>query len=276
MDYEMEELLPIVSELAWKSAGGESTSVTYEKAQALMEAVLYCLAEYSRSTLNSPARRNISVREQYDTGLRLVYEKAGKIRDIFNELSPEFQDFGVKCLYDTVQKGIPQFLKWYDAGFCPQNTILALDYPLLKDFGVLSGADAVYEYLCSIRTEQRFLRSFDRNYVISVLERYDPEYQEMVENICGIVLTDTIGHAAIRKPPDAAGFQEEDYLQLSEVFGRQSVDCMEKNIKRLIKMIVRQFYANDRDMAMYLCHSARDMAVRIDTGIRYGRLDKLF
>ena len=32
MNYEMEELLPVVAELANKYTGSESTSVTYEKA----------------------------------------------------------------------------------------------------------------------------------------------------------------------------------------------------------------------------------------------------
>ena len=42
MDYKMEELLPIVSELAQKYTGYESTSVTYEKAQMLMgDSLLY-------------------------------------------------------------------------------------------------------------------------------------------------------------------------------------------------------------------------------------------
>lgn len=36
MDYEIEELLPLVSELAQKYSGYESTSITYEKAQTLM------------------------------------------------------------------------------------------------------------------------------------------------------------------------------------------------------------------------------------------------
>ena len=40
MDYKMEELLPVVSELAQKYTGYESTSITYEKAQMLMGAVL--------------------------------------------------------------------------------------------------------------------------------------------------------------------------------------------------------------------------------------------
>ena len=51
MHYEMEELVPIVGRLAQKYTANESTSVTYEKAEQLMEAVLYCIheAELGRS-----------------------------------------------------------------------------------------------------------------------------------------------------------------------------------------------------------------------------------
>lgn len=122
MDYQMEELLPIVSELAQKYAGYESTSITYEKAQSLMEAVLFCLNEYNTSYMNTTnlVHKDIPVTEQYNIGVKLLYEKVENIRKIFNKISLQFEDFGVKCLYDTVQKGIPQFLKWYDIRFCPR------------------------------------------------------------------------------------------------------------------------------------------------------------
>ena len=41
----MEELLPVVAWLAQKYTGGESSSVTYERARYLMEAVIYCIEE---------------------------------------------------------------------------------------------------------------------------------------------------------------------------------------------------------------------------------------
>ena len=45
MDYEMEELVPIVGKLAEKYTANESTSITYEKAEQLMGAILYCIHE---------------------------------------------------------------------------------------------------------------------------------------------------------------------------------------------------------------------------------------
>ena len=276
MDYQMEELLPIVSELAQKYAGYESTSITYEKAQLLMEAVLFCLNEYNSSATDSLVQRDISVKEQYNIGAKLLSEKVENIRKIFNEISFQFEDFGVKCLYDTVQKGIPQFLKWYDIKFCPQNTILTLDYPLLIDCSSLTGADAVYKYIWAIQTEQIFLGKFDRNYVMLVLEKYNSEYRDMIENICSIVLTNIIGHIAIKKPFNDIDFLYGEYLQLSKIFAGKSIPDIENVVKDLIKKIVSQFYENDMDMLEYLCYETNNIAVRIYTANQHEQLSKIF
>ena len=276
MDYQMEELLPIVSELAQKYAGYESTSITYEKAQLLMEAVLFCLNEYNSSATDSLVQKDISVKEQYNIGAKLLFEKVENIRKIFNEISFQFEDFGVKCLYDTVQKGIPQFLKWYDIKFCPQNTILTLDYPLLIDCSFLTGADAVYKYIRAIQTEQIFLRKFDKNYVMLVLEKYNSEYSDMIENICSIVLTDIIGHIAIKKPLNDIDFLYEEYLQLSKIFAGKSISDIENVVKDLIKKIVSRFYENDMDMLEYLCYETNNIAVRIYTANQHEQLSKIF
>ena len=276
MDYQMEELLPIVSELAQKYAGYESTSITYEKAQSLMEAVLFCLSEYNSSAKDSLVQKDISVKEQYSIGAKLLFEKVENIRKIFNEISFQFEDFGVKCLYDTVQKGIPQFLKWYDIKFCPQNTILTLDYPLLIDCSSLTGADAVYKYIWAIQTEQIFLGKFDRNYVMLVLEKYNSEYRDMIENICSIVLTNIIGHIAIKKPFNDIDFLYGEYLQLSKIFAGKSIPDIENVVKDLIKKIVSQFYENDMDMLEYLCYETNNIAVRIYTANQHEQLSKIF
>jgi len=216
------------------------------------------------------------LKEQYNIGAELLSEKVENIRKIFNKISIQFEDFGVKCLYDTVQKGIPQFLKWYDIKFCPQNTILTFDYPLFIDCSSLTGADAVYKYIRAIQTEQKFLGAFDRNYVMSILEKYNSEYRGMVENICGIVLTNIIGHVAIKKPFNDTGFLYEEYLQISKVFAGKSFSDIENIVKELIKKMVSKFYENDMDMLEYLCCETNNIAVRIFTANQHGQLSKVF
>ncbi|MCI8482879.1 MAG: hypothetical protein HFH41_00900 [Lachnospiraceae bacterium] len=276
MDNRMEELLPLVAELAQKYTGYESTSVTYERAQTLMESVLYCLEEYENSAGNHLVFGKVSVREQYEIGKREALKKAEHVRDMFNDLSLDFEDFGVQCLYDTVQKGIPEFLKWYDAQFCAQDRILTLDYPLLTDCSSWKGADGICRYLSAIQMEQEFLGMFDQGYVRMVLEKYDPEYQMMLENICGIILNNMLGHIAIQKPLDDLGFREEEYLQLSQVFGGKSISEIEEIEKYFIQKLVKEFYQDDETILEYLCCNIKNTAVRIDLAIQQNQLGKIF
>ena len=53
MKFEMEELVPLVAELAESYTSFDSTSITWEKAEQLMEAVLYCIHELEITKSNA-------------------------------------------------------------------------------------------------------------------------------------------------------------------------------------------------------------------------------
>lgn len=207
----MEELLPIVGKLAERYTAGESTSVTYERAQQLMEAVLYCIREaksagrdadnpyncgleYSgQDTSNARAqfmlneaaneKKKISAQQTYEMGLACVEKKVKAALALYNEMQVHFDSYGNRCLYDTFVKGMPEFFKWYDIRFAPQDTILTLDYPVSRDLTAYTGIDRIYEYLVCIRQEQEFLSAFPREYVIDILREYNPFYEDMIDNI---------------------------------------------------------------------------------------------
>lgn len=199
VSYKMEELIPIVAELAEQYGGYESTSITYEKAQQFLGAVCYCIQEYEREN-NSPnppdtgvlrvAESKMSAREAYLHGRRLVIEKVKAMRERYHMLLADFTAYGNRCLDDTIRKGIPEFLKWYDPKYHPQDTILTLDYPVLEDLSAYEGIDRVYRYVEDIWLEQQFLAKFDSRTVEDALARYCTEYEEMIENLCGIMLAD--------------------------------------------------------------------------------------
>lgn len=276
MDYEPEMLLSLVAELSQKYTAGDSSSITWEKAQSLMGAVIYCLEEYRNFRPNAPADREISLKEQYQAGYELVQEKVRKSLALYNQLSTQFDDYGVRALHDTIQKGIPSFLKWYDAKFCPQNTIIMLDYPLLSTSASLQGVDAIYEYICAIQLEQRFLHMLDKDYVLFLLRKQNFDYPNMPDNICDVILPDIIGHLAIAKPFTGTGFQAEEYGYLTKIFENKSLSDMEAMITHLLKIVVEQSFDNDAGMLAYLSVAGRNIAVRIDTAIRFHHLDRLF
>lgn len=170
MKYKMEELLPLVARLAEKYTGFESTSVTYERAEQLMGAVLYCIAEADGPGSNAAAsgrcrpecgrgpagsgrkegtaiwahEKEGAAARAYGEGHRRVLEKAGAALELYNDMVRDFSDYGNIYLHDTVIKGMPVFFQRYDAEFEPQNTVLTLDYPVLQDLSAYSGIDRIY------------------------------------------------------------------------------------------------------------------------------------
>ncbi len=185
--YSMEELVPVVADLSFKYTGGDSTSITYEKADQLMEAVLYCITLTEMgNTLNVPSlsgKDKLSAREAYKAGFELLKLKVKEALNLYNEILENFDDYDNRCLHDTFIKGMPEFFKRYDIFFAPQDEILMFDYPVLTDLTNLCGLLKAQTFLKCIKAEQGFLKGFDRNYVISLLSEYDCEYKEMIGNI---------------------------------------------------------------------------------------------
>ena len=144
MDYSMEELLPLVAELTDKFTSRESTSVTYERAAALMEAVLYCtrLGETAgrEAFAGQPAKtendalqtlQKPTARQAYQAGCDRLKQLVQAGKEQYKQLMLLFRDYGNENLRDTVTKALPGFYTHYDLRFAPQETIITMDYPTL-------------------------------------------------------------------------------------------------------------------------------------------------
>ena len=264
MDYEMEELVPIVGKLAEKYTSHESTSITYEKAEQLMGAVLYCIHELWESSGNAPSlNKKLSAQRAYEMGAAYVREKTGKALDLYNRILPEFCHYENKCLYDTFVKGIPEFFKWYDIQFEPQNTILTLDYPLLKDISEYTGIDKIFEFIKSIGLEQKFLKLFPAGYVINILSKDNRNWQESMDNICEIVFTHVIGHIMLGKTLTVIELKETDYFYMQEMFEQIALEDIKKHLEVTLEIYIKNYYENDRELLNYLSGAISGIVVRL-------------
>lgn len=189
MNYSMEELAPVAGGLIRKYGSYENSSVTYEKAEQLMGAVIYCIREYevgNDSRLLPEAK--VSAYAAYQAGYECVMHKAKKAVTLYNQTAVIFHSYRLRCLKDTFRKGLPEFFRHYDPRFHPQDTILTLDYPVLVNLQDLSGIDCIYEYLRCVFLEQKFLAQIPCDEVTECLREYHDRYEELFENVCHIFL----------------------------------------------------------------------------------------
>lgn len=274
--YKMEELLPVVETLAEAYTAHESTSITCETAEQLMGAVAYCIREMELcGGSHSILAEGIPAQKAYAIGAAQVQEKARRALAICNEILAEFNCYGNRCLHDTVTAGLPEFFKWYDVRFEPQNTIITLDYPVLKDLSRYTGIDKIYEYVLCIRLEQKFLRAFPEKRVIRILSKYNKRYEEAMDNICEVVFGAVIGHALARKPLAEPDWENEDYRRVQEVFIQEELQKINGRMEDAARGFVQSYCGDCGELAEYLCSAVRGITIRLKHAADNGFLPKL-
>ena len=264
MRYAMEELITVTGKLVGQYTGNESTSVTYEKAEQLMEAVLYCIHEMEQVNPHClSTKEKMPAELAYETGLRYVEEKVKSALDLYNQMLPEFVSYENECLYDTFVRGIPEFFRRYDSRFAPQNTILTLDYPVMKELSGYRGIDKIYEFLRCICAEQSFLNALPGDYVRSVLLKYNRDYRVMIDNLCEIVYAAVLCRILSGKNLSGQALTRNDYDNLNQYFKNTENAALTAHLGAVTKELVKKYYDNDRFLMDYLLRTAGEVAIRL-------------
>ncbi len=264
MNYKIEELAPIVGKLADKYTAYESTSISYEKAEQLMGAVLYCIREGEQSGENSLiSAAGISAQKAYEIGRACVEEKVKEALRLYNAILPAFSHYENRCLYDAFIRGVPEFFKWYDIRFAPQNTVLTLDYPVLKDLSGYTGIDKIYEWIRCIGWEQTFLRAFPDSYVLCLLSKYNGSFRDMTENLCEAILPSVVGHILAKKPFMQADLTETDRLRIQEILMRTEENCLHRQLMSAISGFLEKYGTDSGELPDYISGSIRDTLLRL-------------
>ena len=278
----MEELLPIVEMLADKYTSKESSSVSYDTAEMLMEAIVYCLEEYRQekgnsdrvdeeviTTIVSMIEPGISLKKAYASGYQLVLDKVYAAKTLYHTIIKNFEGYGCKNYIDTVQKGMPGFFQRYDAKFRPQDHILTLDYPTLNPLKHSCGVDAIYEYLLYIQIENIFLNAFPYHAVERLLHSIDSRYENrFMDNICYVVLERAVWCMLTENPVTELLVQESDmetikYILVQETEQKEeAIDSIEAKIIRCIHILLEQGFKGKTNMKKYFEGVGRELAVR--------------
>lgn len=303
MPYEAEELLPVFQKLARRYTSNESSSVSYDRAQVLMEAVVYCIREYfceeeaSLDCFGMEGEENgfylqgtalPPVETAYEEGLKKVKEKAKKAKLCYDRVLEHFSDYGMECLSDTVVKGMPAFFLYYDPWYEPQNHRLTLDYPILGGIGERTGVDAIFCYLKAIEIEQSFLEKVGEEYVREVLNCWSEHcfgkgfgYRGQFCNVAQLVLRNLFGSFLVEKPVSEPGFSKEQLLEISDILlprgdarGNRKTETI-AYAKRLFRAFLQRF-GMDEAACVYFLKDVEDFMAEVENASSNNRLSVIF
>ncbi|HBD01496.1 MAG TPA: hypothetical protein DC053_22475 [Lachnoclostridium sp.] len=279
MSFETEELMPIVAELADKYTGKESTSITYEKARQLMEAVLYCIHEYETDPAKSQELLTMdekaAAKKVYSLGYETVLRNVKEAQILYNKIIPDFKYYENWCYYDTFVKGIPSFFLYYDPRFQPQNHILTLDYPVLYPVHSLQGIDAISAFIKCVSLEQIFLGKLPDEYVFHVLRAYSPDHGELIINLTGIVLRNILGCRMAGKRVNTEGYTPGEIGTLVDYVNRKDSIKLEQDMEGLVDELIRSGYDGLEELGEYLKADLHDYCFELKNAVENQCLDSI-
>ncbi len=269
IDYGMEELIPVVAELTEKFTSAESSSVSYERARHLMEAVLYCIRECEKEQALLLKDQKLSAAFAYQTGYEIVKKKTEQAKEAYKSLLNGFCAYGNENYQDTVCKAIPGFFQYYDSRFAPQETIITMDYPVLMPMQELSGIDAVEQYITYLRLEQQFLHAFPETYVREILKSYRNDYEKQFDNLCRILLRHLLGKMLVT---GSASQEEEPYEVLEELVCSQTAEELKKQCRKIIDSTIVQNREEYHALGEYLKADVDDIVTEMQNTAKHHRL----
>ncbi|WP_313582766.1 DUF6179 domain-containing protein [Lacrimispora sp.] len=279
MSFETEELMPIVAELADKYTGKESTSITYEKARQLMEAVLYCIHEYEEDAKKGQELLSMDgkpvAKRVYSLGYETVLRTVKETQILYNKVIPYFKYYENRCYYDTFVKGIPSFFLYYDPRFQPQNHLLTLDYPVLYPVNPLQGIDAISTFVKCVSLEQVFLGKLPDEYVLHVLRAYSPDHGDLIINLAGIVLRNILGCRMAGKRVNTKGYTPGELERLIDYVNKNNVDSLGQEMKGLVDELIQSGYDGLEELGDYLKDDLHDYCYELKNAVKNQCVDSI-
>lgn len=185
------EMLWELSRMIPKYNHGLGSSIQTERAENILESMLYCVSVYLRGVPDqAAAMRSANGAELFQRGLAAVKDLLQESKRLYLDVLKTRIPTGLMVYNSTLDLGIPAFLKEYDPEFAAHEATalnLSFDYPLLHQEEGLRGVLYIKNYLEELKAENLFCAKYRKNYIRSVLllygEEYHLDYHEMIVNI---------------------------------------------------------------------------------------------
>lgn len=261
---------------AGKYNGIDSTSITIEKAQDILESMLYTIGV---ATENGAAKEEIlngSLSLLLDRGRVILKGKQKSVKVEWKLLCRELPRIPNVYFLSTMEN-LGLFFDSYDIYFAAHHTSESIDYwPLCPIPETVKGISYIEEYIHRIQIENDYLNCFEREDVISLCEKYVPDYREALFNLCEPVLTNAIGLSLIGKEVQGlhiSAAQREDIYQM--LVGRTEKEICDM-IKESVLSACRQIGMTAENETDYLIGAATGLGARIREALKHRDLSGIF
>ncbi|MDP4119082.1 MAG: DUF6179 domain-containing protein [Bacillota bacterium] len=266
--------------MKWQSEkynGLDSTSLTIEKAQELLESLLYTISmvaavdnvamdEIFQKDLPSVIRR----------GQEILIEKRKSVKVEWELMWRDMPRIQNAYFFETL-KNLGLFFKRYEIYYEAHQIPCSIDYWLLCPISdQVKGISFIEEYIHRIQIENDFLKQFDINLLVNLYKSSIPDYEETLFNLCDPALTNAIGLTLLGQDARTLDITCEQRKKIVSSLTEKSIEEIDLLIKNAVSCICAELNMIDECEKTYLRNAVSGLSARIETAVRHGDLSHVF
>lgn len=266
--------------LAWQTQRytmGESTSVTVETAQELLNSLWYTLT-VAADEMHTSYKRLLTddLRPLAAQGQKILRDRLEQTKRLWTAVcksAPPVEN----AYYSDTLRGIGNYIKRYDLYYFAHQKPPCIDYPLLIPADeALQGLDFTGRYLKNMLTENLILHRFDKDAAISVLCAAAPDYQEHYLNLCEQPLTNAFGLALIGKDGRKPYICREEQQMITETLRGRDGEKRRRLLCASANTLCDTMQIANAHLREYAAAFAESLLPRIEAAMTGGELSNIF
>lgn len=170
------KIMSLLKDLIMRYTRGESTSVTVETTESLLNSLMYCLDFYMLK-IDDPLwalkeLKEKDLRKIYDEGQEQLKDYVTDTKRLYGRVRKDRLKVGLEAYNATIDEGIPAFFQKYNIVFEAHNAMASIDYPLAFDDMRVRGISYIRNYLEHLSIETEFCRYFHENDIEKTLRGF--------------------------------------------------------------------------------------------------------
>lgn len=273
------ELLTILAEQIDKWNAGKSSSIRIEKAQDILDAILFvigvALKSHSSPKQSIESMRNESMKSLYEKGLKRVRHKKMIARRLQKQILDNLFQTPNKFYRSTIMDAINGFFKLYRPQFSAHEIHITADYPTYLKRPELNGIEFIEAYLRYIDAENAFCILFDSKDIHHLLCGLTLDYHSIPMNIFEPVLLSALGLILTKQSPRKLDLSTADIEILYQLFKSRSVTEIQTFLEKAL-IILDEIIKLPKQSKKYVSICLPNLAISIEQAVIMGTLDKIF
>lgn len=258
----MVELSLTLQKLAKKYTLNDSSTMTIELAQKLLNAILYSINFYldslnENNTSITTANIELDSFEMYEKGQILIKKCFENAHKSYICLKNNILDVHNLSYYDTISNGLGQFFEQYNIQYQPHETPGSIDYQLFMPIDGLEGIRFIDKYIKLLEIENNFLIKFDMYDINALLKGYSADSDALLINVYGLVLLNALGLQILKKDIRLLDISYNDKNKLYSIFSSLSIFDIENMFEISAKDILCKFNISDDKSINYILKSSK-------------------